>query len=73
MSEAAFTGERAESRPRSYDPASAWDEPDARLLNGGPRVAPLLPLECLGEKDSKVMGITPPVETSLRRSGQTAR
>lgn len=48
MSESAFTGERAESRSRSYDPASGWDEPDARLLNGGPRVAPLLPLECFG-------------------------
>ncbi len=48
MSEIAFTGERAESRPRSYDPASAWDEPDARLLNGGPRVAPALPLDCFG-------------------------
>lgn len=35
-------------RPRAYDPGEAWPEPDVRLLNGGPRPAPELPIDCLG-------------------------
>lgn len=35
-------------RPRPFDPCAGWPEPDARLLNGGPRPAPGFPMACLG-------------------------
>lgn len=40
MTEAHLGAERDTVRPRVYDPADTWPEPDARLRNGGPRKAP---------------------------------
>lgn len=33
---------------RAYAPEASWLEPDARMMNGGPRKAPPFPVECLG-------------------------
>ncbi|HYD86789.1 MAG TPA: DUF3987 domain-containing protein [Vitreimonas sp.] len=35
-------------RPRVYDPAPAWPEPDSNLTNGGARPAPAFPIDTLG-------------------------
>ena len=42
------------ARAEPFDPCAAWPEPDARLLNGGPRKAPAFPLDCLGSLGSWV-------------------
>ncbi len=39
---------RADRTPRAFDPTDVWPAPDARLLNGGPRKAPVFPVEALG-------------------------
>lgn len=48
MTEAHMSELAGVARPVKYDARDGWPAPNARLLNGGQRKAPKLPIECFG-------------------------